>query len=202
MTLSYARPAPRRYQGATNTEDDIAIIAARAALVGDDVGDDITNATRLPPLPASFSGLIGYGGDSDVFAFEAQRYSRVTVTLALVDPYYPQNGTQQMGRGQPRSDLDTELTLVSRDGRTLKSWSDASGLLFGAFKTDGLPYNVSEPCLGAGCWRRAHCWLGGLGRLAVFCWWGAWHSTAVTETATRWQGSGWSALPKVFLSSC
>ena len=130
---------PRRYSGASNTTDDIGIISRRASLMPDDVGDTPANATRLQP-PASFVGVIGFRGDSDVFSFSANKSSKRAVKLSLVEPFVA--GAADAPEVQPRSNLDAELALMNSSGHVITRWTNDGGLLFGVFQNDNLPYQV------------------------------------------------------------
>lgn len=130
-----------RYPNANNKEDDVAIIARRCPFVPDDVGDTVANATRLEQLPASYDGLLSLGGDTDVFAFDADKAARLVITLALVDAYRGP-GSEQNGGQQPRTDLSAQLRLMSSNGAVLQSWINERGLLQGSFKTGKLPLQV------------------------------------------------------------
>ena len=162
-----------RYRGATNTEDDVAIIAQKCPLLPDDVGDSIDTAKPLPQLPASFEGLIGFGGDKDVFSFRASRGARVTVTLALVAPYYSpgyssSGNAATTGASQGRSNLDAEVSLLNRTGHVLRTWLNGAGLLSGVLAPSVVPYQVGCACSLGGAWGSRHgeptCWL-----TAYFC---------------------------------
>lgn len=135
-----------RYAGATNTEDDIQIISTRVPFApDDDAGDNATAATPLPQLPASASGVVGFGGDVvDVYSFSAKRKARITIMLSLAAPY----------EGKGRSNLDAELALLDDGGNPLATWTNNDGLLAGSFTSDSLPREVRVPA-GADCseWR-------------------------------------------------
>ena len=106
--LPYVPTTNRRYVGATNTEDDVAILGSKLGLRPDDVGDTLDTATALS-LPANFSGMVGLGGNADVFKFQVPTSARVVATLSLLDPFVRWGEAE--GRG--RSNLDAELALVS-----------------------------------------------------------------------------------------
>ena len=132
----------RRYLGATKAEDDVAIIAQKCPLLPDDVGDSTDTAKPLPQLPVSFEGLIGFGGDADVFSFQANRNARVTVTLSLAAPY--SRGGASGSASQARSNLDAEVSLLNSTGHALRTWSNDAGLLSGVLTPviNALPYQV------------------------------------------------------------
>ena len=150
-----------RYPGATNTENDIAIISKHLSLLADDVGNTIADATTLPELPTSFRGLISFGGDTDVVSFQANNGTRLTVVISLVSPYFA-DITQQLGKGEARSNLDAELTLMDSAGDVLKAWSNDVNLLSGEFNSDVLPVTVSmqaapaEVVLSNACTKNVH----------------------------------------------
>lgn len=127
-----------RYEGANNKEDDIAIISKTCPLVPDDVGNSITNATRLQ-VPGSFNGLISFGGDIDVFSFNANKGAVVTITLALADTFVWNSSFAGSVSRFDRSNLNAEVVLMDSAGLALKSWSGSSSLLQGALKSDALP---------------------------------------------------------------
>lgn len=120
-----------RYKGATNTSDDIAVINTHLDFVKDDVGN--TSATALAlSLPGNFSGLIGYGGDVDVFSITVPGSKRLNLSFALLPVY--SNGTNEF----PRSDLDAELLLNTSAGALVEMWTNPYGLLQGSFKSSVL----------------------------------------------------------------
>ena len=140
-----------RYRGVTKTEDDVAVIALKCPLLPDDVGDSIGTAKPLPQLPTSFQGLVGFGGDADVFSFQAGRGARVTVTLSLVAPYSYRDssggGAADLAAGEARSNLDAEVSLLNSTGQVMQTWTNNAGLLSGALSPGSvsLSYRV-------GCW--------------------------------------------------
>ena len=86
-------------------------------------------------LPANLSGVIGFGGDVDVFRFQVVANARVIVTLSLVRPF-AKDGAAAVGRG--RSNLDTELELLDGSGAVLPAWRNDNGLLEGIFTSDSV----------------------------------------------------------------
>lgn len=111
------------YSGATNTEDDLALIATGGApLIADLVGDTRATATPVATLPYSGTGLISTAGDQDVYAVTTSCIGDLTATAAGV------------GVGQT---LDIQLTVY-----------DANGVLLGAadpavYASDSLAYNMN-----------------------------------------------------------
>jgi hypothetical protein len=103
MGAGYYRPLTQwskgEYAGATNREDDIAIIALHAPIVADDHGGSPATATPLSPGVAT-SGVIASAGDEDWFSFTALGGGvSVVVSPAAVGP-----------------DLDTRLEVLAADG--------------------------------------------------------------------------------------
>ncbi len=118
------------YQGANNTQDDLAIIAAKLSLADDDHGDTPAEATPLavdasgqvlvsnPELdpyndyPGN-KGIIEKDSDSDLFSFQISGGQiDLTVTPAW-DAFY-----RDSRRG---ANLDVALSLMDADGNTLAS---------------------------------------------------------------------------------
>lgn len=102
MGAGYNQPVTQwskgEYTGATNTEDDLAIIASKVPLLEDDHGDTADAATTLT-LAHPQAGLITSGSDVDAFTLAAT--GDVTVTVA-----------------SPSSapDLDAELRVLDATG--------------------------------------------------------------------------------------
>ena len=109
------------YAGATNTEDDVAVIAAHGApLVADDHGDDAAAATSLPTADvgsttgSSVTGLISTRTDTDWFSFVT---SAAGVSLAA--------NPATVG-----ADLDLRLDLISSAGVVLATADPASSTTY------------------------------------------------------------------------
>lgn len=83
MGASYARRASQwstgEYAGATNTEDDTAIIARTAPVIPDDHANGLVGATRLA-AGTPVAGTITTRSDTDTFTFTA--YGRTALTVA------------------------------------------------------------------------------------------------------------------------
>ena len=122
-----------RYAGATNTEDDVAILSNRLGLRPDDIGDTLETAAALS-LPANVSGTVGFSGDVDIFKFQLSRSGRVEATLSLVGPFVREGAV--VGRG--RSNLDAELALLDGKGAALQAWTNDDGLLAGTFTSESV----------------------------------------------------------------
>jgi hypothetical protein len=67
------------YAGATNHEDDLAIIGTYLPLLADDHDDDMSTAVTLTSGKRTL-GQIGVGGDVDLFTFAARTATTITVT--------------------------------------------------------------------------------------------------------------------------
>ena len=124
---------PTRYDGASNKEDDVAVISRRCRLVRDDAGDAATPASARPlALPGSFSGIIGFNGDRDVFSVQVPRANaRLELALALVTDY-------EGAVAQPRSNLDAGVQLLNAQGSVVQEWGNDAGLLTGNLRTEPL----------------------------------------------------------------
>lgn len=89
MGVGYNQPVSQwsrgEYAGASNTQDDLAVIATGAPLVADDHGSTASNAATLTPA-APAEGLISTRSDTDAFAFTAAGETTVTARAALVAP--------------------------------------------------------------------------------------------------------------------
>lgn len=128
--VSLSQWSKGEYKGATNTTDDIAIISSHLPFVADDVGNTLATAQPIA-TPGSFSGLVGHGGDVDVFSITVPPGSpkRLNLSLALLPAY--SNGTHTF----PRSNLDAEVLLNDSAGALLETWSNTYGLFQGRFKS-------------------------------------------------------------------
>lgn len=118
MGLAYYRPLTQwsrgEYQGATNLEDDFAVLASHGApLLADDHGDTPAAATPLGTGSFEASGRIGTGGDSDLFVFDAAA-GPVTITAAP-SPVGP--------------NLDIRLELLDVTGRLVAAADPPSAAL-------------------------------------------------------------------------
>ncbi len=108
MGTGYSRPITQwskgEYAGATNQEDDLAVMAAHGAIpVGDDVGDTPATATPLGAGSGSAQGVIGSATDRDVFSFATDGGS----VVATVSP-------------NPASpNLDARLELLDGSGNVV-----------------------------------------------------------------------------------
>lgn len=120
------------YAGATNTEDDLAVIAAVAAYVGDDHANTASGATSLDADGAS--GLISRRGDRDTFVFAAAGSTEVAVTPTALQP-----------------DLDVSLTVRDSAGRILASADPAVGRRTSS-TASGLDAAVSFEAPADGAW--------------------------------------------------
>lgn len=89
------------YLGATNLQDDLAVISRTAPLRADDHGDQAASATRIAP-GTPVSGVVSSRGDVDAFTFTAAG----PVTMAVT--------TQEV-----KANLDVGLTLLDASGRTI-----------------------------------------------------------------------------------
>lgn len=139
----------RRYPFAGNHEDDIAIIAKWCSLGADDVGNTQEGARPLA-LSEWFTGVVGFGGDVDMFAFNAPASKQLVITLSLVNDYAPSD-TQYF----QRTNLNAELALQNASGHVLQTWdSTTRGILSGVLVTKPLPYAVRGEALKfyAGRW--------------------------------------------------
>ena len=134
MGVGYYRPVAQwsrgEYDGATNSEDDLAEIAAHGLSPrADDHGDTAFAATTLGPGgTAVVNGLIGGRTDQDVFRFGLTCTGQVTAN-AVVAPNSP--------------DLDVRLRLLSGDGTVLASANPPSSMV-SADLADGLSAGLSR----------------------------------------------------------
>ena len=134
MGVGYYRPVAQwskgEYDGATNTEDDLADIAAHGLSPRtDDHGDTAFAATTLGPGgTAVVDGLIGSRTDKDLFRFGLTCTGQVTAD-AVVAPNSP--------------DLDVRLRLLSGAGDVLASANPPSSMV-SADLADGLSAGLSR----------------------------------------------------------
>lgn len=107
MGSGYDQPVTQwsagEYLGASNPQDDLAVIARTAPVRADDHGDTSEGATRLA-LGTATTGTIATRTDVDAFTFTAG--GRVSITVAGLDG---------------KSDLDVGLRLVDASGATVAS---------------------------------------------------------------------------------
>lgn len=124
------------YSGATQHQDDLAIISKRLPVCGDDHGDSSTSATLLHGVPltsdpitnlVSASGVIETTGDSDWFAFEAGA-GQATVTLDLTPSYL---GDTYAPYTRSNTDLRMQIYGPDRSDTLVASYDQASDLLYG-----------------------------------------------------------------------
>ena len=101
MGTSYNQPVTQwsagEYAGATNTEDDVALIAAQLGILADDHADTGDGATALGSTP--LDGVITTRTDTDAFTFTAGGPTTLTATPG---PGYP--------------DLDLGLRILDSSG--------------------------------------------------------------------------------------
>jgi hypothetical protein len=112
MGSSYGQPVSQwskgEYAGATNTQDDLAVIATGAPLRPDDHGDTASTATPLAG-GATLDGLIGTRSDVDAFSFSASGATTLSVAPAA---------------GLP--DLDVSLRIADASGATVATIDPAA----------------------------------------------------------------------------
>lgn len=89
------------YDGANNTQDDVAIIAQNAGFRVDDHGNDALSASPLH-TNASQAGVISTRTDIDAFSFTAA--GQVTIQVTVLNQ---------------KADLDVELQIIDSKGRTV-----------------------------------------------------------------------------------
>lgn len=96
------------YPGATNSQDDLAIIAGKLPVLADDIGDDAAGSLAVP---ADFvaSGAIGSRADADVFGITASA-GRISATV----------------RPPIGANADLSLALVDANG-TVLGYADPPG---------------------------------------------------------------------------
>jgi hypothetical protein len=100
------------YTGATNNEDDLAIIASNLGYLPDDYGDTTATASELKLENGTYAadGTIGAPGDVDVFSFTSDYPAlRIVVRPRVV------NGTSTGGRS------DIQYELLDKTGKVLKT---------------------------------------------------------------------------------
>jgi hypothetical protein len=143
MGAGYRRPITQwsrgDYSGATNTEDDFAVVASHGVpLRADDHGNARDTSTAVPvlarPGAGSVAGVIGTAADVDYFTFTTTATSLATV--AVRPP-----GTSP--------NLDAAVTLYDAAGRSLAVADPPSGATSAATAT-GLSAAVSVARLPAG----------------------------------------------------
>ena len=100
------------YAGATNTQDDLAVIASGAPFAADDHGATAATATVLDAAPnPEATGVIGRRDDRDLFRFTAEGPTTIEVRPAAVAP-----------------DLDVRADLLLLDGSAIASSDPAVGV--------------------------------------------------------------------------
>lgn len=116
MGASYYQPLTQWSRGdyaqATNTEDDLALIARHATRIEDDITSRALGGTSVPPTLLDFEatsgsgrGLVNDGSDRDFFSITvSERTERVDVIATPADP---------------TSALDTRISLIDTDGVTV-----------------------------------------------------------------------------------
>lgn len=106
MGVSYGRPLTQwsrgEYQGASNAQDDVAVIAAHAPLRPDDHGDHAASATPLAG-GGTVDGVLATAADVDAFSVTGDGL----VTVSVGHPTHLD------------SNLDLRLTVLDGQGRTL-----------------------------------------------------------------------------------
>lgn len=110
-----------QYLDASNTENDLAIIAGKLVYTADDHGDDTAGATTVA-LDASSTlaaaGTIGLTGDVDVFRVEVPSTGDLSVAVAG----YRDTAIQ----GNTGGNLDLSIAILDGDGAVLASANSAS----------------------------------------------------------------------------
>ncbi len=113
------------YAAASNTQDDLAIMAALLGSRGDDVGDTAGAATLLSSGSFNVSGIIGSPGDSDVY-----RLTTGGGTLDVsVTPYRAASGTWGTDLDAVLELRDAAFALVSGSGNPANPATLASASL-------------------------------------------------------------------------
>jgi MYXO-CTERM domain-containing protein len=110
------------YTGATNTEDDLSIIAGKLSKIADDFGGTVGTASALPLTSGSgvqnitaFTGLISSQTDVDVFSFVCDAGTiNVTVTPFVV-------ASTLITPLTPGGDLDVQIDLLDASGAVVSS---------------------------------------------------------------------------------
>lgn len=105
-------------EGCTVIQDDIEVIANgehHIGLVGDDHGDNLQDATRLPPQPRSFEtkGLINNRTDRDVFRLDVQQGGKYKISLV----------PRSMGANNEGANIDLKLYVLGPHGDTLNAYN-------------------------------------------------------------------------------
>lgn len=144
MGLSYGKTLSQfskgEYPQASETQDDLAVIAKTLPLRSDDHGDTVAAAT-LPADPAAgridLAGIIGNESDKDVFRIPVGSPGRITL---VANP------------SSPRSNLDLELLLADASGTPLASSAPGNSLSASVSIANAAPGNyylfVSGSALG------------------------------------------------------
>lgn len=126
MGTGYSKPVTQwskgEFAGATNAEDDLAVITAHGVpAVTDDAGDTVARASWLGTSVGSAEGVIGSAADRDVWAFDTEGGTLVaTVSPNVVSP-----------------DLDARLELLDGSGTVLAA-SDPPAAELSDDAADGL----------------------------------------------------------------
>jgi len=89
------------YAGATNGQDDLAIIASKTGRRGDAYVNSRVARTKVA---GTYNGYIGVGNDKDVFYVDAKKDDKLSVAVSVNETF---------------SDLDSELSVYNSAGRLL-----------------------------------------------------------------------------------
>jgi hypothetical protein len=141
MGIGYYRPLTQwsrgDYLGASNTEDDFAVMVAHGAPVrGDDHGNAASTATALGGGTAlAATGLIGSRTDIDWFTFTGSGPTTITVTPA-----------------DPGADLDLRVDLYTSAGALIAS-ADPPSAMVSAATVSGLDASISLTLPAAGLYQ-------------------------------------------------
>jgi hypothetical protein len=124
------------YQFATNTEDDLAIIAANGGgLKGDDHGDTLATATVLSGATFGARGIITTATDTDAFVVNARSGQTIALDAYGARDEWPSDGTFPPNP-YPQQNLDIQLRVVAPSGlvvasvnpRFVSDWSEIYAL--------------------------------------------------------------------------
>lgn len=133
-------PPLQRYPGATQPDqDDVQIISAKAPLVPDDAGGAPASAKPVALVqgsPATIDGLIGGGGDADVYSFTAAANQSVRIGLELT--------TRSPLFASGRTNLDSEISVYGPGpaGPLVANLTNDDGVLSGVLPPVVLPAAV------------------------------------------------------------
>lgn len=88
-------------------------------------------------MSKSFQGVLGFGGDVDMFSFQGSAGRQVLITFSLVDDYSPSDDVFYQ-----RANLDAEVTLYNSTNGVIRTWTNEFFGVYSGFGSASLPYTV------------------------------------------------------------